>query len=177
MNYLKTNFSDRVNVVETGTARGFSALCMAKALHDSNREGLIVTCDILPHFNKMIWNCIDDHDGPKSRAEILEPWRYLASKYILFHQGYAKIELPKIQFDRVHFAFLDGAHNYDDILSEFEAIKDKQLAGDVIVFDDYNTKQFPGLVKAVDEICIKYTYNRNDINPASDRKYVVATKY
>ena len=47
----------------------------------------------------------------------------------------------------------------------------------MIVFDDYNKKEFPGLVKAVDEICIKYAYDRHDIKPHSDRKYVIATKH
>ena len=47
MEYLDNNNQPRLNIVETGTARGFSALCMAKALEDSNAEGLITTFDII----------------------------------------------------------------------------------------------------------------------------------
>ncbi len=177
MNYLKSNSSPRINIIETGTARGFSALCMAKALQDSNFIGLITTFDILPHHQKMIWNCIDDHSGPKSRSELLFPWQDLVDKYILFHQGYSRVELSKVQLDRVHFAFLDGAHGYKDVMSEFYQIKDKQESGDIIIYDDYNKVQFPGLVKAVDEICLNYAYERVDITPDSERAYVIAIKH
>ena len=149
---------------------------MAKALEDSNAEGLIATFDIVPHHQSMIWNCIDDHEGPKSRSQILSRWQGLVDRYILFHQGYSRVELPKVQFDRVHFAFLDGAHGYEDVMFEFSQIRDKQRCGDIIIYDDYNKVQFPGLVRAVDEICLKHSYSRVDIITDSDRAYVVGVK-
>ena len=109
----------------------------------------------------MIWNCIDDHEGAKTRAQILSPWQPLIDQYILFHQGYSRIELPKVQLDRVHFAFLDGAHGYDDVMFEFKQIENKQQMGDTIIYDDYNS-DFPGLVRAVDEICTKYSYSKKN---------------
>lgn len=175
-NYAQSASPGRLNIVETGTARGFSAVCMAKALHDSGVEGLITTFDIVPHHIPMIWNSIDDHDGPKSRSQILSRWQPLVDRYILFHQGYSRLELPKVQLDRIHLAFLDGAHGYNDVMFEFYQIKDKQLSGDIIIYDDYNSVLFPGLVKAVDEICAKYSYLRRDIRTDNDRSYVVATK-
>jgi predicted O-methyltransferase YrrM len=176
MKYLKKKNVARINIIETGTARGFSALCMAKALKDSYQEGLIITFDIIPHHKKMFWNCIDDLDGQKSRAQILTPWQALIDRYILFHQGYSRLELGKVQFDRVHFAFLDGAHGYNDVMFEFTQIKDKQHSGDIIIYDDYNKNLFPGLVKAVDEICSMHSYKRVNINTGSEREYVIAIK-
>ena len=44
-----------VTILETGTARGFSALCMAKALEDSKKKGIILTFDILSHNKKSYW--------------------------------------------------------------------------------------------------------------------------
>ena len=176
MDYLKKNKHSRLNIIETGTARGFSALCMAKALEDSCVEGLIATFDIIPHHEAMIWNCIDDHEGPKSRSQILSRWQALVDRYILFHQGYSRVELPKVQLDRVHFAFLDGAHGYEDVMFEFSQIRDKQYTGDIIIYDDYNKIQFPGLVRAVDEICSKNSYSRLDIKPDGERAYVIAIK-
>ena len=54
-NYLSTLSKENktINIVETGTARGFSSICMAKALSDSEFEGSIFTLDVLPHFKKM----------------------------------------------------------------------------------------------------------------------------
>ena len=53
--------NNSINIIETGTVRGFSALCMAKALSDAKFEGSIFTIDVLPHDKKMFWNCAADH--------------------------------------------------------------------------------------------------------------------
>jgi len=169
--------TQRINIWETGTARGFSALCMARALQDQQRPGMILTFDVLPHQTKMYWNCIADHQqGPLTRAELLQPWQKLLEDYVIFHQGDTRLELPKVQTERIHFAFLDGAHTYEDVMFEFTQVKDRQLPGDVIVYDDYTAAQFPGLVQAVDEICQQHRYHRTDLRAHSGRGYVVAIK-
>ena len=89
--YLATLKQDNrnINIIETGTARGFSALCMAKALNDSNFEGTICTVDVLPHHNKIFWNCAADHlKGKQTRQELLSDWAELVDRYIIFIQGY-----------------------------------------------------------------------------------------
>lgn len=168
--------ANKINILETGTARGFSALCMAKALQDQKRPGLILTFDNLPHSKKMFWNCIDDLDGPKSRSELLEKWKDLIENYILFHQGDTLIQLKKNYLERINFCFLDGSHTYKDVMFEFNQIKNHQKTGDMIVYDDYTINQFPGIVKAVDEICSNFNYSRKDLKASSNRGYVVATK-
>ena len=54
-----------VNIIEVGTARGFSSLCMAKALQENKVKGKIITIDPLPIKRKIYWNCISDHEGKK----------------------------------------------------------------------------------------------------------------
>lgn len=177
--YISKNINNLKNIVilETGTARGFSSLCMAKALDDSKVSGSIITFDVLPHFKKMYWNSITDHtDGALSREELLKPWQDLLEKFIIFYQGYSMIELKKIGLNRIHFAFLDGAHSYEDVLFEFKVIKDRQKHGDIIIFDDYNDVLFPGIVQAVDEICKRFNYEKKIIKSFNDRSYVVAEK-
>ena len=177
-NYLNKliDKSNSVTIVETGTARGFSSICMAKSLEDNNYFGKILTFDVLPHNIKMYWNCIDDHEGPKSRSELLRSWRNLGEKYIIYHQSNTRIELPKVKTERVNFAFLDGVHSYDDVMFEFYQIKDFQRSGDVIVYDDYTQKQFPGLVKPVDNIYDKYNYHKTILKVHNNRGYVIAIK-
>ena len=148
---------DSVRIVETGTARGFSALCMAKAIQDSGKTGSIVTHDILPHNTKMYWNCIDDHEGEKSRAELLAPWD---TSMITFVTGNSKTTLKTQECD---FAFLDGAHTYEDVKAEYA----KLIGPKVVVFDDYTPSQFPGICRAVDEIKLHKIYLR------SNRGYVI----
>ena len=168
--------SETINIVETGTARGFSSLCMARALEDTGRAGKVVTFDVLPHRSSIYWNCIDDLEGKKSREELLAPWKDLVHKYIVFVQGETRNTLPRVSVDRVHFAFLDASHTQSDVLFEFSHITGCQKSGDVVVFDDYTPTQFPGVVSAVDEICEKYGYSAKKLAAHSDRGYVVAVK-
>ena len=179
-NYLTTLDQDSktVNIVETGTARGFSALCMAKALSDAGCEGSICTVDVLPHYKKMYWNCAADHTkGEQTRHDLLGDWTDLAERYIIFIQGYTKHILPKIALPRINFAFLDGAHTYEDVMFEFNNISKRQKKGDIVVFDDYNEKSFPGIVKAVKYISrgmkydIELVHNKNTL-----RDYAIAKK-
>lgn len=165
-----------IMILETGTARGFSALCMAKALSDYGTSGTILTIDLLPHRRPLYWNCIDDLDGKKSRAHLLAPWVDLLEKYVIFCQGDTRIELPRLNVERIHFAYLDGAHTYKDVLFEFNQIKDRQRDGDIIVFDDYTPDQYPEVVSAVDHICASHNYIPNVIKAHDRRGYVVSTK-
>lgn len=179
-NYLKARANDAtsITVLETGTARGFSALCMAKALSDSGSEGKICTFDILSNEAAIYWNCVSDHlNGKVSREALLTEWSALVERYILFIQGNSKLTLPLLSIRRVNFAFLDGAHSKEDVLFEFHCVAKKQLSGDIIVFDDYNIDDFPGLVEAVDYIGANCGYElRKFGNEHSARGYVLATK-
>ena len=47
---------------------------MSKAILDSKKKGKIVTIDIIPHDQKMFWNCLKDFDGKISRKELLSEW-------------------------------------------------------------------------------------------------------
>ena len=165
-----------ITVIETGTARGFSSVCMAKAISDSNSNGKIITFDLISNEQLMYWNCIDDLEGMKSRQDLLSHWKNLVDKFIIFVEGNTRETLKSYSTGRVNFAFLDGAHTYEDVMFEFFQIKDKQLSGDIIVYDDYSIDLFPGIVKAVDKICKEYEYERKDIHAKDNRTYVIATK-
>ena len=60
---------------------------------------------------------------------------------------------------------------------EFNTISKRQKEGDIVVFDDYNEKNFPGIVKAVNYIAsemryeIKLVHNKNTY-----RDYAIAKK-
>jgi len=83
--YLSENpLLSKINILETGTARGFSSLCMARALSDMGRHGSIMTFDVLPHRAPIYWNCIDDINGKRSREALLAPWADLVHEYLVF---------------------------------------------------------------------------------------------
>jgi predicted O-methyltransferase YrrM len=149
--YLARKQPSSVNIIETGTARGFSALCMAKALEDAGVEGRIFTVDLIPHTREIYWNCIDDLEGKRSRAQLLAPWASLRDR-VIFLQGNSLSLLPSLGLERVHFAFLDARHIALTVLAEYDAIATRQSPGDMLFFDDVTPANFPGVVKAVDRI-------------------------
>lgn len=174
--YLSKCRDSSVTIMETGTARGFSATVMALAMRDAGNHGRIITFDLLPHDTKMYWNCIDDLEGQKTRRELLSPWCDIVDNSIMFVEGDSRISMDKFKMGRIHFAFLDGAHTYEDVMAELNMVVPHQKAGDIIVFDDYSSSIFPGLVKAVDEGCALHGYSMNVIRSNGDRAYVVAIK-
>ena len=179
-NYLRNNSKKfkGLNIVETGTARGFSSLCMAKALFDSGQEGKIYTIDIIPHNKKIFWNCVSDHyNGKITRARLLKDWSNLIERYIFFIKGASKDILNRFELHRIHFAFLDSNHTYADVMFEFNKISKFQKSGDIIVFDDYSPRDYPGVFKAVNFIERNFDYNLlKIINSNTNRGYVIATK-
>ena len=174
--YTRERCRDDVNVVETGTARGFSALCMAKALADAGASGKIVTFDVLPHDTPIYWNSVVDATGPRSRAALLADYADLIDRHVLFHRGDTRLELRKMAFPRVHFAFLDSVHTYDHVMAEFASIRGRQRPGDVLFFDDYNADAYPGVVRAADEICRSHAYAATTVSATRNRRYLIAEK-
>jgi hypothetical protein len=149
--YINDNPMDYYTILETGTARGFSSICMGKILHENNKKGVVHTIDILSHRKTMYWNCILDEDGMQTRHELLHRWKNIRDNHIMFHAGDSKVILTELDLKRINFAFLDARHNYDYVKMELDYVKTKQESGDVIVCDDYTTPQYTGIIKAIDE--------------------------
>jgi predicted O-methyltransferase YrrM len=174
--YARARVHDHLTIVDTGTARGFSALCMAKALDDVGATGKILTFDVLPHDVGILWNCIRDADGPRTRAELLSDYAPLMERYVMFFRGDTSRELARISFPRVHFAFLDSVHTYDHVMAEFSAIRGRQMPGDLLFFDDYTPDKYPGVVRAADEICRDHGYAPTVVTANVQRRYLIAEK-
>ena len=172
--YIKEKNINFINIVEIGTARGFSSICMSKAINDAKVNGKIITIDIIPNDIKIFWNCIDDFESKKTRKELLKNWQKEYNN-ISFLNGPSFFVLKKILFDRIHFAYIDGMHDYLNTKREFEFISSRQQFNDIIIFDDYS-KKFPGIIKLVEDIRNKKNYNIEILTSTEQRSYVLAQK-
>lgn len=173
--YISNKSIDSLNVFEVGTAKGFSSLCMSKALDDSKINGNIFTCDIIPHNKKIFWNCISDTDNKKkTRLDIIGKWSNLVDKIYFFH-GTCKKAQDKNNFERINFAFIDAQHEYDDVKIEFEFISSHQVKDDVIILDDIQEK-FPGIKLLIDEIELNRNYQVSKLFSTSERGYAICRK-
>ena len=167
--------NSQVIIFETGTARGFSSICMSKALLDNNAKGKVITIDCISHNEEILWNCIDDIDGPRTRSKLLEQWKDELSN-IIFIQGWARKTIHKIGIERINFAFLDAQHTKKEVLNEFNYVAQRQLKGDIIFFDDVTQGIFGGVCEAVNEIEIKYPYKVKRLNFSKTRSYAFAER-
>ena len=103
-------------VVETGTHKGVSALAMAAAMFDEDIDGVIHTAD--PRG----W-------GAEQNAA---KFPHLA-QYIDFQ----RCRGDEMNVDgKIDLLFLDGLHERDEVLSEFEYLKPKMSEDCVVVFHD-----------------------------------------
>ena len=98
---------------------------------------------------------------------------FIAPKFL---EGEFQSAIKELLYERIHFAFIDAIHEYENVMYEFHFIHQFQKKGDIIIFDDYNNKLFPGVVKAVDEICQYYSYSKKVIISNNQRGYVVAVR-
>ena len=175
--YISKNQTNLENIVilETGTARGFSSLCMSKAINDRKFMGKIITIDCMSHNEKMFWGCISDFDGEKTREELLSKWQKELSNIIFIH-GWTTDTLKKIGLNRINFAFLDAQHTKSAVIQEFKFINKRQIKGDLIFFDDVTPNLFDGVCNAVKEIEIEYPYEIEYFPFDRNRGYALATK-
>lgn len=173
--FLKNN-QEKVTIFETGTAKGFSSIIMSFVLEKLRREYVIHTVDLIPHNRKILWNSISDIEyGRISRRDLLIDYS-LYLKNTNFVCGTSVDTLNKLDINRIHFAFLDGSHDYEDVKFEFEFVNKKNKSGDIIILDDYTPKIFDGIVKLTNEIKEKNAYEVNIINNNEKRGYVILKK-
>jgi len=148
---------------------------MSRACADNECFLNLITLDVLPHNKPIYWNSITDLDGKKSRKDLLRDYQEYTDD-ITFIQANTRINLERIQVDRINFAFLDGAHKYDDIMKESSFVVQRQKVGDIILYDDYNETIFPGIVKGVNEICESHNYNLTIVGGKDGRFYAICEK-
>lgn len=173
--YLQQH-KDNISIFETGTARGFSSICMSYVLKKNSYNFKITTVDLIPHNKKIYWNCISDvWYGKISRKQLLEKF----SDYVYnidFINGITEKILKKIHINRINFAFLDGSHDYDDVKLEFDFVDKRNKEGDIIILDDYTPGIYDGIVKLAREIKESKRYKIKEINENKKRGYVILKK-
>ena len=149
--YLDSEDSGTLNILDIGTARGFSSLCLANVLDDFKINGKIFTFDVIPNRESFFWNAPSDvQKGKLSRKELLNKWKNLVENYIVFFSTATFNSLRVVDIPRIDFAFIDGSHNFEDVIYEIKYILQRLNEKSILIFDDYDADLFPGVVKACD---------------------------
>jgi predicted O-methyltransferase YrrM len=123
----------RVLMLDIGTAKGFSALCLQWALNDSAVQGTVVSVDVIDPCSRVSRNTVAEVEGLKTLREILAPW---PESDVIHFEHCTGLDWLSRYAGRVDFAFVDGKHAADVVWKEGTFLADRQQTGDVVVFDD-----------------------------------------
>lgn len=63
-----------VTLVDVGTAKGFSALCLLWAMQDAGCRGRVISVDVIDPMARVRRNTVAEVDGYRTLAETLAPW-------------------------------------------------------------------------------------------------------
>ncbi|MBT4376630.1 class I SAM-dependent methyltransferase [archaeon] len=74
-----------------------------------------------------------------------------------FHVGKSEEVLEEFEDSYFDWIYLDTTHLYGETVIELEIIKNKVKDGGIIAGHDY-CKEYGGVIRAVNEFCIKYNY-------------------
>jgi predicted O-methyltransferase YrrM len=152
--------------LDVGSAKGYSAVCMAWAFDDSAREGRVLSMDVIDPNSREPRNSVDDS---KTLAEFTQDYMPMGSD-VMFMRGSAADVIGNGEPERINFAFIDGSHQYENVKSDIATVTPRQQSGDIILFDDL---QAPGVARAVSEL---QGYDLEHIEVLPTRKYAIAVK-
>jgi len=146
------------NVLEIGTAEGYSTLCMAWAMTDYNINGKIFTIDPKP-FDVPVERNVTWEDNPKHDTVMLsrrELWNKFADnewiKKIEVLTGFSGEVLQKnTELPKMDMGFIDGSHVYEAVVHDFYAFLEVASESFHLLFDDYVPNENNGVTKAIDE--------------------------
>jgi predicted O-methyltransferase YrrM len=157
-----------VRLLDIGTAKGFSALCLQWALNDSGLAGSVTSVDVLPPGERVRRNTIAEVDGLCTLEEILAPFPEAQAITFVESTGVAHL---KSSSDRLHMVFVDGKHTDEAVFHEGKLIAARQAPGDMVVFDDW---QVPGVAVAIRRL--SGYYDLNVVTAKATRAYVIARR-
>ena len=146
------------NVLEIGTAEGYSTLCMAWAMTDYNINGKIFTIDPKP-FDVPVERNVTWEDNPKHDTVMLsrrELWNKFADnewiKKIEVLTGLSGEVLQKnTKLPKMDMGFIDGSHVYEAVVHDFYAFLEVASESFHLLFDDYVPNENDGVTKTIDE--------------------------
>ena len=135
---------DPLVALDVGTARGFSALSIARAILDAGASGHVYTVDVVGHDEPREWHIAkqldDELEGgpPMSRSQIWKRWFAEESAVVSPIAGRSLEVLKTWPHGPIDLAFIDGSHAYEDVSGELELLDPLMAEHCAIVLDDYH---------------------------------------
>ncbi len=139
----RSNLNRPLVALDVGTARGFSAMTMARAFIDGGLSGHVYTIDIVDHHESLDWHAAKhEPDEPlagveMTRSQIWAEWSQESAGITPIVDKSTKV-LSDWNHGPIELAFLDGSHAYDDVKRDMNLLDPLIAEEGAIVVDDYH---------------------------------------
>jgi hypothetical protein len=157
-----------VRILDIGTAKGFSALCLQWALNEAESIGRVTSVDVIDPYARVKRNTIAECDGLKTLHETLRPWS--DAQAISFAKS-TGLDWLDSHHERIHIAFVDGSHDGDVVLEEGRLLVKRQEHGDIAIFDDVDRAD---ISDAIHRLGGSYRFERIEVLP--NRHYAIGVR-
>jgi hypothetical protein len=157
-----------VMLLDIGSAKGFSALCLQWAADDADAAAAVVSLDVIDPAGKVYRNTVAEQDGPLTLAETLAAWP--ESMRVEFRQSTGVAWLTEHD-SPIAVALVDGKHSFEIVKKEGALLAKRQWAGDVAIFDDIH---IAGVANAVTQLQDRYDFEY--LRPLPNRAYAVGVR-
>ena len=147
------------NVLEIGTAEGYSVLCMAWAMTDYDIDGRIFTIDPkpfdVPTKRKITWEKNPKHESVMLSTK--ELWNKFVNKEwikkieVLTGSSGEILQKKTKEFPKIDMGFIDGHHAYEAVIHDFHAFLKTASENFSLLFDDYRYHVDVNVSKAINE--------------------------
>ena len=125
---------------------------------DENKNEIIPNTTFSSNPVKQFYYKFIKRQNPYS-LEAVEELLAKFKKNIHLIKGNSNKVLKKIDMSKIDYVFLDGGHEYNTVLNDLNCCMDVINNCGIILCDDYDLRQAPGVKKAIDEFV-----NKNDFN-------------
>ncbi len=157
-----------VTLLDIGSAKGFSALCLLWAMQDAKVDGTVVSVDVIDPQARVSRKTIAEVYGLLTLAETLAPWPEAKAIQLVQSTG---IDWILSNRGRIHLAFVDGSHDGDTVREECRLLTWRQKPGDMAIFDDVNR---PAVWSAVFAFHGDYRFDVLDVTKT--RSYAIGVR-
>ena len=129
------------NVLEIGTAQGFSALCMAWAMNDFKIDGNIHTIDYINHDHEFLHYYKESEQISQKITTRRKLWKEFAEpawvQKIHIITGYVGQVIDKAKLPKIDFFYIDGPHFYSGVKHDFLSSLLMSSSNPIFLMDDY----------------------------------------
>lgn len=158
-------------LVDIGTAKGFSALCLLWAARDSGVDAEVWSCDVLDPAARVRRNTVAEVGGLKTLFETVAPWPESGAIQFVRATGIELLQRIAQLNQRVSVAFVDGKHSEAAVTAEATVLARLQRPGDLVLFDD---AQIEGVRAAIERARADYDVAMLDVLPG--RRYAIGRR-